>query len=617
MVVPVGMANDYWGYMPAYREYRSHDHYRKSLAGLGPHGADFLATRMSRLAAQLNGGEGMAPSPKDQAYLAEDGRAEAFTRGLGELGRAINAAYPLTLPADGGSPGIIVQPESIERFDAASVQWIGGSTWLGMPQVRVERCTASAADDCTAWETYAEQDGEVQLHVQFLAARTEFAEQGAPAVVPDPADYAAWRGGQFEWVWTAAFEAFVSELPIPSAAEHARPMQPHVTPTGQYRFVIEGQRHTGAGQTEAYMLESRPFAVRPWTGLIAGEPQGSGSAVEFAIGPETSFTVYQNGADTRRPFSDGIKRTIGPVNYPDTWKSVRDGGSGAIPWIRDERNLHRYRGGSADDQLYCHRCTFRPWLEQGTVESIAVTHEAADGSLSRGSAASIDERRWSVVPAGVASFIEPGAMQDAYGNTNALCFDLVGSACDADGDGVQRHLDLCADTPAGAPVDADGCALPDADGDGVSDASDQCPGTAPGAIVDAQGCAAEQIDSDGDGVHDAADQCPGTPAGETADADGCSESQRGGGADDGRPRTGASLVEYCYAAAGDNAFCQGFDEQTAGVADQCRDGGDVSGGAFSADDAENFCRAFLRGDLDAALAPVSYTHLTLPTIYAV
>jgi hypothetical protein len=56
MVISVGMANDYFGYVPNYREMRSWDHYRKALNGLGPHGADFLATRLVALGASLNGG---------------------------------------------------------------------------------------------------------------------------------------------------------------------------------------------------------------------------------------------------------------------------------------------------------------------------------------------------------------------------------------------------------------------------------------------------------------------------------------------------------------------------------------------------------------------------------
>jgi len=58
----------------------------------------------------------------------------------------------------------------------------------------------------------------------------------------------------------------------------------------------------------------------------------------------------------------------------------------------------------------------------------------------------------------------------------------------------------------------------DSDGDGVLDANDRCPGTPAGAAVDAYGCA---LDSDGDGVADYKDACPGTPAGVQVDEKGC------------------------------------------------------------------------------------------------
>jgi len=88
---------------------------------------------------------------------------------------------------------------------------------------------------------------------------------------------------------------------------------------------------------------------------------------------------------------------------------------------------------------------------------------------------------------------------------------------DADGDGVPDKRDACADTPAGATVDTQGCAL-DSDRDGVYDGLDQCADTPAGATVDAQGCA---LDSDRDGVYDGLDRCPDTPAGATVDANGC------------------------------------------------------------------------------------------------
>ena len=88
---------------------------------------------------------------------------------------------------------------------------------------------------------------------------------------------------------------------------------------------------------------------------------------------------------------------------------------------------------------------------------------------------------------------------------------------DSDGDGVPDHLDKCPGTPAGAPVDVEGCPL-DSDGDGVPDYLDRCPGTPAGVQVNADGC---PLDSDGDGVPDYLDKCPNTPAGAKVDADGC------------------------------------------------------------------------------------------------
>lgn len=66
--------------------------------------------------------------------------------------------------------------------------------------------------------------------------------------------------------------------------------------------------------------------------------------------------------------------------------------------------------------------------------------------------------------------------------------------------------------PAPAPVEAD------TDQDGVPDSRDNCPNTPAGAPVDANGCA---LDSDKDGVPDYMDQCPNTPEGRKVDDNGC------------------------------------------------------------------------------------------------
>ena len=110
--------------------------------------------------------------------------------------------------------------------------------------------------------------------------------------------------------------------------------------------------------------------------------------------------------------------------------------------------------------------------------------------------------------------------------------DAQGCALDSDHDGVYDGLDQCADTPAGATVDAQGCAL-DSDHDGVYDGLDRCPNTPAGAPVDANGC---PVDSDSDGVPDYLDRCPNTPAGVAVDASGCPRDSDNDGVTDDQDR---------------------------------------------------------------------------------
>ena len=83
--------------------------------------------------------------------------------------------------------------------------------------------------------------------------------------------------------------------------------------------------------------------------------------------------------------------------------------------------------------------------------------------------------------------------------------------------GASEGASLCPDTPAGIPLDPDGCPLY-SDADAVPDYQDKCPGTAPGIPVDANGC---PRDTDADGVADNRDACPSTPIGTRVDARGC------------------------------------------------------------------------------------------------
>lgn len=88
---------------------------------------------------------------------------------------------------------------------------------------------------------------------------------------------------------------------------------------------------------------------------------------------------------------------------------------------------------------------------------------------------------------------------------------------DSDHDGVEDNRDECPNTPAGAQVNASGCAL-DTDNDGVPNYQDQCRNTPQGVSVDDKGCT---LDSDNDGVPDYKDQCPNTKANLQVDKHGC------------------------------------------------------------------------------------------------
>jgi hypothetical protein len=387
--IAVGMGNDYWGYVPEYREYRSHDHYRKALSGLGPHGADFLATRLSRLAASLNGGPGVELRPLDLVYAAESARAEVVARGLGEAGAAYEAAYQATLPADGGTPAVVSQPQVVERFDAAHLGWIGGSSYADMPTVVVQR----KAED-GSWEPYADTSGEVQLTVKM----------------PRPDQLSAWRSGRYEWRWTAAFEVFASDVSLPDMSGVARRM----TPAGTYRFVVEGQRRSGTpAGLQPYRLESAPFEVRPWDGITVEDMRlEPDNTVSFEVGPTTTHT-----------YSSGKVEILEPIDLPDTYVSP-------FRFIDGTRRVFTYGlSHPSRHQVYCSFCTFRPWADTAEVASATVTMRLPNGKLKRVPATfDADTGRWRTetnVPRRGSAWVAVGGILDSFGNTNGVASGVV------------------------------------------------------------------------------------------------------------------------------------------------------------------------------------------------
>ncbi len=272
--VGVGHAGDYNGYVVSYREYMIRDHYRKALTAYGPHTADYMATRMVRLAGSLKDGPALAPEPLDAVATADLAREEAFMVALGTVSSAAYDAWVASHPNDVGPATALTQPQDITHFDAAEFTWRGGSNAVDNPAVRVERLVEGV------WQPFADQSGEVQTRVQF------------PSGLPGMLD--TYTGSQ-EWRWTANFEAFIA---FPSTV-----VPGGETPVGAYRFVVDGLIRRG-GADEPYHLSSDAFMVAPWTGVTVANakvsPGGSVSFTAAAIYPrtyESSFAYISDDGD--------------------------------------------------------------------------------------------------------------------------------------------------------------------------------------------------------------------------------------------------------------------------------------------------------------------------------
>ena len=295
--VGVGHAGDYNGYTVSYREYQSRDSYRKALTSYGPHTADYMATRLMKMAAALKGAPRLEDELTSPLALADEVRQEALARTIGVAAAAALDGYEATLPDDPGRAEAVRQPASITRFSATTFSWRGGSNAVDNPRVRVERLSTRGRSKGT-WQPFADQTGEVQTFFEFgTAGETVQSLVGAHVT------------GR-ESIWTANFEAY-----------DAFPARLPRVPDGQYRFVVEGRRRE-AGATVPYAVRSQSFEVSPWTGIephdLRVEPDGS-----------SSFTVK-------------------PIQYPRTYtpdpviRFIRDDGDAVLcktctfrPWARD------------------------------------------------------------------------------------------------------------------------------------------------------------------------------------------------------------------------------------------------------------------------------------------
>jgi len=423
MVVTVSMTNDYWGYIPTYREWQSRDFYRKALAGLGPHSSDFFATRLARMAASLNGGPAVELTAKDLAYSPEENAQTVKATAIGGLAETYLPLYEAGLPADGGTPGtVLAQPRSLERFGFTSMRWTGGSTYADTPHARVER-----QDPSGAWQPFGDGYGEVQVR----------------ATMPTEAQLPLVAAGQFAWNWTATFETYDSDIDRTYADGVTRGQ----VPAGTYRFVVDGcargvvpdgkpdagcSEWDATGRVSSYRTMSQPFEVSPWSGITVSAPvvAADGSSVSVDVGPDLKAPLSSsNAAFTRITSSTGIA-TRTPVTYElgRFDYAVRDAvdypdslGSHPMRYVGPRRPSDTKTYGTLVER-FCFTCTFEAWSDTGAVESVTVTLVRAAGTTER-VAAVFDpaSRRW-VAPATVGVgdrvLVAAGDVRDTFGETN-------------------------------------------------------------------------------------------------------------------------------------------------------------------------------------------------------
>ena len=424
LTVPIGMGNDYNGYIASYREYQRGDHYRKALTGWGPHSSDYMASRLVTLGGLLKDPDLPLPldqlqeqilQPKTDADLRNNDLRAAT---LGQIGDSSIAAYEdAVLRDDGGRAEVVTEPDDISRFSAALFTFNGGNNFVDNPRVRVQRRVHGR------WVGYADQTGEVQTTLKF----------------PQGQDTPSYLEGSYRWEWTAHFEAFISPFDTGD--------RPRATPVGRYRFVVDGRRQAGGDQVP-YHLTSRTFRVRRWDGITVPRLTARGGRVRGKVGPSTAYelprvrTAESRAAATpstaAAAAADGPKlrechdpdtadgkvtSVIGPIDYPDSYDSP-------ARFITTDRTVCRDPAAPNDPrrfEWYCFECSFRPWLDVARVSCAEVLAVRSDGSVDRVRAA-VRGGRFSAAAhlrAGEAALVARGGIRDENGERNGRASAVV------------------------------------------------------------------------------------------------------------------------------------------------------------------------------------------------
>jgi hypothetical protein len=340
------------------------------------------------MAGSLHGAAGPPAEPLDAKQVADLAHNDARAHALGTLGATALAAYEAGLPDDGGEARVTRQPSDVRRFDAAFLRWNGGDNFTDNPNVRVQRSTGRG------WTDFAGQAGEVVTTVRYPGA------DAAPAYL----------SGGHEWIWTATFEAFVARFPLGD--------RPQATPTGTYRFVVEGERRRG-GRRIPYRLVSDTFQVRVWNGVTAenlrAEPNGN---VSFRVGPRRVLTVSEGGPP--------VAAEIGPIDYPDSYADP------ARPrFVRERRTAYRDPAAPGDPaklEWFCFTCSFRPWADTGDASRAVVTIVRSGGRLERAPARALNGR-WVTsarLGPGDSAVVGAGCVRDRWGDRNGSSSAVLG-----------------------------------------------------------------------------------------------------------------------------------------------------------------------------------------------
>jgi Neutral/alkaline non-lysosomal ceramidase, N-terminal len=387
LTVPISQANDYNGYIATYREYQRGDHYRKALAAWGPHGSDYMASRLVDMGGYMNGGPDLPAEIGQEKVTADLALNDQRADKLGEIGETSVPAYEASLPDDGGIAQAISEPSEIQRFAATSFTWNGGSNFTDNPNVKVQRKLDPQCSADDPWVDYAGQAGEIPVTVEY----------------PQPQDVQAYLLSSQEWHWTAHFEAFASNFTTIEGRT--------TTPPGCYRFVVDGKRRHG-GATVDYHLESDQFIVRNWKGITVEDLRlDRNRYLSFQVGPRHTVTGERLDDDTKTATG-----TVGPIDYPDSYTS-------SAHFINPKRYVARDPEAPDDPtryEWYCLACSFRPWADTGDADLAIVTIKRRTGTQLRVRARRKGDR-WTIdreLQPGERAYVAAGDIRDRFGNTN-------------------------------------------------------------------------------------------------------------------------------------------------------------------------------------------------------